>query len=100
MSDVCAQCGYGIADHAMGDAYLPPTGGGALRRCPSFVIDNPRICPQGHKCYPVGERGPTCMRGTSYYWCGRCISTPRYIAMSGNWARGMYWPLSKTTEAS
>ena len=48
------------------------------------------LCPNGHECRPA--TAPTCMVGSGYYWCGRCISEPRYIAMSGTWAKGMFWP--------
>jgi len=53
-----------------------------------------RMCPNGHVCRPA--TAPSCMVGTNYFYCGRCESTPRYRAMSGKWARGMYWPRSRT----
>jgi hypothetical protein len=32
-----------------------------------------------------------------WYWCGKCESTPSYIAMSGKPAQGMYYSPSATS---
>lgn len=55
-----------------------------------------RLCPNGHECRPA--TGPSCMVGSGYFYCGECLSEPLYRAMSGTWARGMYWPQERTTE--
>lgn len=49
-----------------------------------------RFCPNGHVCLPAAA--PSCMLDSGYFYCGRCESEPRYRAMSGTWARGMYYP--------
>lgn len=50
------------------------------------------VCPNGHTV--VLATGNTLMTKAGYYWCSKCESKPRYIAMSGDWAKGMYYPPS------
>lgn len=37
------------------------------------------------------------MIDSGYYYCPTCFAEPRYVAMSGNWAKGMYYPYEHTT---